>query len=119
MNYTSAKRIIRFAAFYYDRPGDELLTRDKRQPIAQQRHVAMWLCRNDTDLSYPSIGAAFGRDHSTIISGVRRIDRLLRASTRNADAVRRDIERIRALLATDLPSPLLAHLSVCRGSVPA
>jgi chromosomal replication initiation ATPase DnaA len=40
------------------------------------RHIAMWLCRNNTSASYPEIGRAFGnRDHTTVISAVQKIDK--------------------------------------------
>jgi chromosomal replication initiator protein len=107
---TSPRRILRFVAHYYDRTIDELMPRGKTQPIAHQRHIAMWLCRQHTGLSYASIGKEFGgRDHATITWGVRSIDRLLVGSSREADQTRRDIARIEALLATGLQSPLHAH----------
>src|SRR5205085_24597 len=53
---------------------------DKRpQPIAYPRHIAMYLCRELPDQSLPKIGAKFGgRDHSTVMHGVRRIGDLIR-----------------------------------------
>jgi chromosomal replication initiator protein len=53
---------------------------DKRpQSIAYPRHVGMYLCRELTDQSLPKIGAKFGgRDHSTVMHGVRRIGDLIR-----------------------------------------
>src|SRR5689334_15261869 len=56
------------------------LRRDKRpQSIAYPRHIAMYLCRELTDQSLPKIGAKFGgRDHSTVMHGVRRIGDLIR-----------------------------------------
>lgn len=37
----------------------------------------MFLCRKLTSMSYPEIGAEFGgRDHSTVISAVKKIERL-------------------------------------------
>ena len=39
------------------------------------RHIAMYLCREHTQLSYKEIGEAFGgRDHSTCLSGIRKIE---------------------------------------------
>ena len=38
------------------------------------RHVAMWVCREVCDMSYPEIGAAFGgRHHTTIMHAVARV----------------------------------------------
>ena len=46
------------------RPGDDALA----------RQIAMYLCRELTDLSLPKIGAKFGgRDHSTVLHAVRKI----------------------------------------------
>ena len=52
---------------------------DKRTAdIAYARHVAMYLCRELTEASLPQIGDRFGgRDHSTVLYGVNRINRLL------------------------------------------
>jgi chromosomal replication initiator protein len=52
---------------------------DIRGPSRYSRHVkarheAMWLIREATELSFPEIGRLFrGRDHTTVIAGVRRI----------------------------------------------
>jgi chromosomal replication initiator protein len=49
----------------------------RNRSVAWPRMVAMFLCRQLTTLSYPEIGALFGgRDHSTVISAVRKVDRL-------------------------------------------
>jgi chromosomal replication initiator protein len=45
--------------------------------VAHPRMVAMYLTRKLTKLSYPEIGSRFGgKDHSTVISAVRKIERL-------------------------------------------
>ena len=43
--------------------------RDKHTAFARQ--LAMYLCREITHASYPSIGQFFGRDHSTVVHGCR------------------------------------------------
>ena len=56
------------------------LRNDKHpQSIAYPRHIAMYLCHKLTNQSLPKIGAKFGgRDHSTVMHGVRRIGDLIR-----------------------------------------
>ncbi len=55
-----------------------LLGPARHATAARPRMVGMWLARRLTSLSYPRIGAAFGgRDHSTVISACRKIERLL------------------------------------------
>lgn len=51
----------------------------RNHSVAWPRMIAIFLCRQMTTLSYPEIGALFGgRDHSTVISAVRKVDRLRR-----------------------------------------
>lgn len=45
------------------------------------RHVAMWACRTLLPTSYPVIGRLFGgRDHSSIIHGVHKIERAIESN---------------------------------------
>lgn len=54
----------------------EIYGRKRSQQISDARHIAMYLIRENTDLSYPQIGRIMGqRDHSTIIHGHRKIRR--------------------------------------------
>ena len=52
---------------------------DKRTAdVAYPRHIAMYLCRELTEASLPLIGTRFGgRDHSTVVYAVNKIDRLM------------------------------------------
>ena len=46
----------------------------RRQPLARARQVAMYLCRELTDLSLPKLGTLFGgRDHTTVLHGVNTV----------------------------------------------
>jgi chromosomal replication initiator protein len=46
--------------------------------VAYPRHVAMYLCRELTEASLPQIGGRFGgRDHSTVLYAVNKIERLI------------------------------------------
>ena len=47
----------------------------KSRPITHARQIAMYLCRELTDLSLPKIGSRFGgRDHTTVMHSVKKID---------------------------------------------
>ena len=42
------------------------------------RQVAMYVCRRKLGLSYPELGRAFGgKDHSTVIHAIKKINKLL------------------------------------------
>ncbi len=50
----------------------------RHRAVAHPRMVAMYLARHLTAMSYPEIGSRFGgKDHSTVISAVRKIERLI------------------------------------------
>jgi chromosomal replication initiator protein len=52
----------------------------RRQPLARARQVAMYICRELTDLSLPKIGQLFGgRDHTTVLHGVNTVKRLMQS----------------------------------------
>ena len=55
------------------------LKSDKRlKAIVVPRQIAIYLCRELTKSSYPEIGEKFGgKDHSTIIHSVKKIDKLI------------------------------------------
>jgi chromosomal replication initiator protein len=58
------------ADFFHIRLAD-LKSEKRTQHIAFCRQGAMYLCRKMTDSSFPAIGEAFGRDHSTVNSRVQ------------------------------------------------
>lgn len=72
--------IIRRIAKEFGVTVEELRGPDRRKRIAHIRHAAMYACVVETKLSYPQIGAAFNRDHSTVINAVRTHCRLTGAT---------------------------------------
>jgi chromosomal replication initiator protein len=66
----------RVADFYNLRPADMLSPRRARQ-IARPRQIAMYFAKRLTTRSLPDIGRRFGgRDHTTVIHAVKRIEEL-------------------------------------------
>ena len=55
---------------------DETVMRgtQKSKGIAEARQVAMYLIRQLTNLSLPDIGQEFGKDHSTVLYNVRKVE---------------------------------------------
>ena len=53
---------------------DQLSSSDRSHVVVEARQIAMYLCRELTDLSLPKIGAAFGgRDHTTVMHANKKI----------------------------------------------
>lgn len=69
--------IQKTVADYYKLKVVDLLSRKRTRAIARPRQIAMWLCKELTQHSYPSLGEAFGgRDHTTVIHAVKNIAKL-------------------------------------------
>jgi len=74
----TADLIIRATAEYCSTTTDALVGPSRKQPLARSRQIAMYLCRENTDLSLPKIGKRFGgRDHTTVIHAVDKIKTLM------------------------------------------
>lgn len=72
---TSPGQICKLVAKYYNLSTDDLFNKNRQQPVALARQVAIFLCRTLLTLSLPEIGRFFGgRDHSTILSSIRKIE---------------------------------------------
>ncbi|HHY83281.1 MAG TPA: chromosomal replication initiator protein DnaA [Clostridiales bacterium] len=66
--------IQKVIADYYQLKVEDLKSKKRNRPIAYPRQVAMYLCRELTDLSLPKIGEIFGgRDHTTVIHACDKI----------------------------------------------
>lgn len=75
---TSFEEILRAVADYYQITIQDLKSPRRHKSLARPRQIAMYLCKKYLKASYPEIGVAFGgRDHTTIIHGVRKVESLL------------------------------------------
>lgn len=65
-------------ADYFDFTVEQLCSQDRSRQLVEARQIAMYLCRELTDLSLPKIGQAFGgRDHTTVIYANKRISEFI------------------------------------------
>ncbi|HEY7054503.1 MAG TPA: chromosomal replication initiator protein DnaA [Mycobacterium sp.] len=69
----STAMIMAATAEYFETTVEELRGPGKTRSLAQARQIAMYLCRELTDLSLPKIGQSFGRDHTTVMYAERKI----------------------------------------------
>jgi len=94
----SIKAIQRLVCRHYDISELDLLSDRRQRVLIEPRHIAMYLAKHMTPASLPEIGRHFGgRDHTTIIHAVNRVERLLKQQPGFADTV----ARLRALLDDD------------------
>jgi chromosomal replication initiator protein len=70
--------IINHTADYFKLSVDDLYGSSRSQAIATTRQIAMYLCREMTNLSLPKIGQLFGgRDHTTVMYANNKISKLM------------------------------------------
>jgi len=71
---TSFDHILKTVARFFHLSVSDLKSSSRKKIITQPRHIAMFLARQLTEMSYPDLGSRFGgRDHTTVIHGVRKI----------------------------------------------
>lgn len=73
-------KIISEVARTYDVSENEIISRHKTSEVAKARQIAMYIARETTELSYKAIGEAFGRDHTTVLFSVGKIEGLIKNS---------------------------------------
>ena len=92
------QRIAEAVADYYGVQMDQLKGQKRDRAIVTPRQVAMFLMRQETDVSLLRIGAELGgRDHSTVLHAC---DKITRESAIN-DELRREIAAVRELIYAD------------------
>ncbi|MEU4580553.1 chromosomal replication initiator protein DnaA [Kitasatospora aureofaciens] len=74
----TAQVIMQQTAAYFGLGVDDLCGSSRSRVLVTARQIAMYLCRELTDLSLPKIGAQFGgRDHTTVMHADRKIRSLM------------------------------------------
>jgi chromosomal replication initiator protein len=88
--------VIAVAAEYYDITADEIRSSNRSRPLVNARQMAMYLCRELTDLSLPEIGRRFGgRDHSTVLHANNKIRTQMQERESSFEQVRELTTRVR------------------------
>ncbi|WP_427015887.1 chromosomal replication initiator protein DnaA [Pseudarthrobacter sp. P1] len=74
----TAAAIIGQTAAYFNISLEELCSKSRTRTLVTARQIAMYLCRELTDMSLPKIGQELGgRDHTTVIHADRKIRELM------------------------------------------
>ncbi len=72
--------IITQVCSYYSVDENALRSTLKNKGTAEARQIAMYMIRKITTLSLPDIGKEFGRDHSTVLHSIRKVEAALKDS---------------------------------------
>jgi chromosomal replication initiator protein len=73
----TSSTLIRTVANFYGVPQKDILGKSQSRECALPRQVAMHLCRNLLNMPFMTIGDLFSRNHSTVMTSVRQIQKKL------------------------------------------
>jgi chromosomal replication initiator protein len=94
--HPTAQAVLHAVASYFDLSTEALTGKSRAKEIAEARHIAMYLLREDAHQRVTEIARLLGgRDHSTVIYGLRKVDNCLTIDPQFT----RQISEIRTLLA--------------------
>jgi chromosomal replication initiator protein len=78
-NKLSAERIVSVVSDYYGLAPYQLTGKLRSAQIANARHVAMYVIRKQLDIPFDKVGEVLGgRDHSTVMSGISKVEKTLK-----------------------------------------
>jgi chromosomal replication initiator protein len=89
------KQVVAAVASAFGLSSDQLLGRNRTREVALPRQIAMYLLREEANVSLPQIGEALGgRDHTTVMYACDKVADLIERD----DRLRRQIFQIREQL---------------------
>ena len=76
--HRSDEELLTDIAAYLGYSVEALRGKSRQRPLVMARQIAMYVMREQTELSYPSLARLFGgRDHTTVIHAVEKVQRLM------------------------------------------
>lgn len=89
------KDVVRLIAGFYNIEERSIYEKTRRKEVVRPRQIAMYVLREDFDISFPSIGEKLGgRDHTTVIHSCEKIRRDLKTDA----SLSQELFEIRAML---------------------
>lgn len=75
------EKVLETVSKKYGVSQEEMKSKKKTSAVANARQIAMHLLRKTTELSLPKIGKIFGRDHSTVLSSINKVDNEIKCNS--------------------------------------
>jgi chromosomal replication initiator protein len=73
---STSDRIIQVVSKVFNLTKEDLMGTCREKNIALARQLAMWYCKNELDLSFPTVGRMFGgKDHTTVMHACSKIEK--------------------------------------------
>lgn len=90
------EKIISEVAHTYNVSESDILSNRKTAELVLARQVAMYISRETTDLSFKAIGESFGKDHTTVLHNVNKIENFLKDKPYQRELVEDIIKNLRS-----------------------
>jgi chromosomal replication initiator protein len=90
-------KVVDLVAHYFNLSAEKLLGRDRSRDVALPRQIAMYLLREEANVSLPQIGQVLGgRDHTTVMYAIEKISREIKGDS--GSKIGRDVMRLKEQL---------------------
>ena len=91
----SVKEVVKIIAGFYNVDEDSIYNKTRRKEVVKPRQLAMYILREEFNVSYPSIGQKLGgRDHTTVIHSCEKIKNELKVDNLLVE----ELSQIKALI---------------------
>ena len=91
----SEHKIINVVADYYKIPAAQISSKDRSGQVVLARHITMYLIRKHLDIPLKKIGELLGgRDHTTVMSGIEKVEKELKTDEQLKNAIEQLEQRI-------------------------
>ena len=92
----SEQKIINVVADYYNLTPSQITGKVRTGQVSLARHISMYLIRKHLDIPLKKIGDMFGgKDHTTVMSGISKVDKELKTNKQLQDAISELEERLK------------------------
>ncbi len=90
----SVKEIVKVVCSFYNIEEDHLYEKTRRKEVLKPRQIAMFILREDFNISYPTIGQKLGgRDHTTVMHSCEKV----KNDMKNDLSLMQEVDQIRAM----------------------
>jgi chromosomal replication initiator protein len=90
-------KVVDLVAHYFNLSAEKLLGRDRSRAVALPRQIAMYLLREEANVSLPQIGEVLGgRDHTTVMYAIKKITKEIKGDS--GSKIGRDIMKLKEQL---------------------
>ena len=91
------QKVVNLVAHYFNLSSEKLLGRDRSRNVALPRQIAMYLLREEANVSLPQIGEVLGgRDHTTVMYAIEKISKEIKGDS--GSKIGRDIMKLKEQL---------------------